>query len=237
MKRLKEMKGQGFYLLEGLATANTLFFEDSLEMEKFQRLTDYYLKSFFYIKEYCLNEDGWRMLVKVKDSRTIESNFNIFKSKSKSRKTTFEETWEKLSEMIRICLNQYSRWVNLKRGRTGSLVGEVYKRYYFENLEEAISEITNLREAKIDLSQKVERFRPDKSHFDCDKEISKNQWYRTSKLVQEEKKLVQEIGLKCLYLWEVTDSVVQDLVNFTRQLYDQNFTKNHHNNNPSSIKN
>lgn len=216
---LKKMEEKGFYLLEGRAAANSLLFEDIQELEKFQKMVNRYLSNYMYIKEYCLKPDGWRMIVKIKDERTVNKHFDEFKSGSKTQKSSFSELWEKLSEMVRICLNQYARWVNLKRGREGKLFGKTYSRYYFESIEEAKNEIDDLREEKIELSQKTSRFKPDQSYYDKDGEIAKSPWWKTSKLVQKGIISVQDIGLKCLYLWAFSDSVLQDLIDFTLSFY------------------
>lgn len=222
MRKIKELNGKGFYLLEGNAAANTLLFEDLDEMRMFQVMANRYLADFMYIKEYCLRPDGWQLIVKVKDERTVEKQFEIYKSSSKCRNKTFGECWEKLSEMIRIWQNQYARWTNLKRGRRGSLFGNVYKRFYFETKDEALMRIDDLRNENIEIGQKESRFKPDRNFYDRNKEISKNEHMKSSLKVQKGVVLVQEIGLTCLFLWELSDSVVQDLVNFTFKMYNPN---------------
>lgn len=220
MKKLKKMEEKGFYLLEGVAAANSQLFEDFEEMNKFQSMVNRYLSDYMYIKEYCLKPDGWRMIVRIKDQRTVNTHFEAFKSNSKNRVHAFSELWEKLSEMVRICLNQYARWVNLKRNREGKLFGKTYKRSYFESMEEAKKEITNIRDEKIELSQRNPKFRPDEKYYDESGEIGKNSWITSSKMVQLGKVILQEIGLKCLYLWEIADSVLHELVTFTIAIYE-----------------
>lgn len=228
MKKIKKMEEKGFYLLEGKAAANSLLFEDREEMIKFQLMVDRYLSKYMYIKEYCFKPEGWRMIVTIKDERTVNNHFEEFKSKSKTKKNSYSELWEKLSEMVRICMNQYAKWINQKRDREGKLFGKTYQRTYFESMEEAKNEISDIREEKIIVSQRNSKFRPNYKYYDNDQEISRNPWCRSSKMAQLKIVSVQEIGLKCLYLWDITDSVLQDLVKFTKSIYEikKTFHKN-----------
>lgn len=231
MKKVKEIESGGFYVLKGISAGNTHMFEDVEEKLKFQWLVNIYLGKLMEVREYCLTEDVWMMVVKLKSKETIRKYFEEYKSNSETKGEQFVESWQQISEMVRICLNQYSRWVNYKRGRIGSLVGKSYERYYFETGEEAITWIGEMREGKVEKSQPKVKFQPMEQYYDKASMEGENMWVRTSKMVQEGKKMAEEIGLKCLYLWELSYSVASDLVESTLKLHKlKNFQKS----NPSS---
>lgn len=223
---LKKIESEGFYLLKGIAAANTLYFEDKIEKLKFQELGNYYIGSLMEIREYCLASDSWVFVIKLKDRRTISKHFEKLKINSPSRGVQFRQVWEKISEAIRMWLNHYSRWANMKRGRVGSLVGSPYQRYFFESGEEAIMEIEKMREIKIGFSQPKRRFRPNMKNYKIVGMKGLNSWLRTSKMVQLGEIGAQEIGLKCLYIWELSLSVASSLVEKTLKIHNfQNSTK------------
>ena len=220
MQVLKKIESGGFYLLKGVACANTLFFEDKEEKLKFQILANQYIGSLMEIREYCLTSDGWVLVVKLKSRTTIKRNFQKLKINSPSKGEGFVKVWEQVSEMVRMWLNHYSRWANNKRGREGSLVGKPYERYFFDSGEEAVQVIEDMRDSKIDVGQTKKRFRPMKKYYEIKGMRGLNSWIRTSKMVQSGRKVVQEIGLKCLYLWELSLSVASDLVQNTKNLHN-----------------
>lgn len=219
MKSVKNLESGGFYLLKGISAANTLFFEDFEEKIKFQKMIEKYLSNMIEIREYCLKPDGWTLLVKLKDERTIKKHFDLMKSGSASKGANFVKIWEKISEMVRIMLSQYSKWANRKRGRIGSLVGNSYQRFYFETGEEALEKLTEMREDKVNLKQPLKRFRPKMKHYDKDGKIASNTWIKTSRMVQEKLISLQEIGLNSLILWEASLVMVSKLVEFTLNLH------------------
>lgn len=218
MKKIKKMQAQGFYILEGNASANSLFFEDFEEMEHFQILANRYLSKYMRIMEYCLKPEGWKLVVRIKDPRTIKSNFTKFTNSERKLKIT--KIWEMLSEIIRIWQHQFVKWSNRKKGRTGSLVGNPYKRYYFDSSQEALDEIQDIRDEKIDVGQNLVQFRPDLSTFDKDDKIKINSWVSASKMAQSKLIVLQKIGLKCLYLWEVSDFLLQKFVAKTHEIHN-----------------
>ena len=122
-------------------------------------------------------------MIKLKSRTTINRNFQRLKINSPSKGSRFVKVWEQVSEMIRMWLNHYSRWVNIKRGREGSLVGRPYQRYYFETGEEAVKAINAIRDSKLDLGQSKKRFRPMKKYYIVKGMNGLNSWVRTSKMV------------------------------------------------------
>lgn len=225
MKMLNKLEEGGFYLLKGVATANTLFFEDKEEKLKFQELINFYIGSLMEIREYCLTNDGWALVVKLKSKSTIYREFKKLKAKSPSEGSRFVKVWERVSEAMRMCLNHYSRWANKKRNRVGSLVGSPYQRYYFDSGLEAVEEINKIRNSKIRPSQPEKRFRPVMRYYVVKGTTGLNSWISTSKMVQNGKKLVHEIGLKCLILWELSLSVASKLVESTLILHNSHFSQ------------
>lgn len=219
MIQLKEMTAKGFYLLEGKASANTLTFEDKLETDFFRNLINKRLSKYLIIKEYCLKPDGWLLIVKIRDKRTIMKNYQKERSTSTSKKEGYQEVWRILSEKMRLCLSHYSRWANQKRGREGRLVKNEYKRYLFESTQEALDKIEEMRGNKVNLSQPQLRFRFDEKFYDQGNEIKQNPWAITSKMVQNGEISRQKIGLRLLYLWEPTDVVLQILIDFTKHTF------------------
>lgn len=219
MKNVKKVECGGFYLLKGIASANSLFFEDRSEKLYFQKLGNNLLESVMEIREYCLTAEGWMIVVKLKDKRTIKKHFDILKANSPSKGERFVKIWEMISELVRMWLNRYSKWVNRKRVRIGSLVGGVYERYYFDTGEEAIKKIEEMRNQKIESSQITERFRANMRYYKKREFSGKNEWIKTSGMVQRGEKLVQEIGFECLYLWELSLIVASKMVDFTKNLH------------------
>lgn len=227
MIRLKEMTCKGFYLLKGKAAANSLIFEDKSETDKFRKMVHSYLSPYFVVKEYCFKPDGWMLIVKIRDKRTILSRYLKKRKNSKSKKDPLTKVWQILSEQVRLWLSHYARWANIKRGREGTLVKNVYERYLFESTEEALSKINEMRNNEVDLSQPHPRFRGNLENFDNDNLIELNPWSISSKMAQLGQILRQIIGIRLLYIWVPTDVVLQKLIKTTIENHFPNyFNKN-----------
>lgn len=234
MIELLEMKSSGLFLLRGRATANSNYFENSEEKQKFKVMANQYLGNYMRIMEYNLKRDGWEMVVKIRNKATIKKYFELWRFSGKSKKQNYKEIWKILSEMVRVWLNQYSNWANRQKGREGSLVAEKYQRFLFDSETEAMNHITEMREDKIKVGQGVKRFRPRHRDYDKDGQIRKNGWVSTSKLVHSGDISRQKSGLKRLYLWGSLMSVLRKFVLFTKSLYQYKNPPNSSQNQPSS---
>ena len=143
MKETNSLIPGGIFLLKSHSCGNTCFFESQEEIKLFKRLLKINLKKYLRIHHVVLGIEGYQMLVKVKDSRTLISNYQ--KELSRSGKTIkpiyLEEPWRIISEKIRIMHSVYAKTINKLRERTGVLVKSKYRRYYFESVNEAIKYI------------------------------------------------------------------------------------------------
>jgi len=163
MKKIKEIKGKGFYLFSGQACGNSSFIENPEEAKIFFTYINYYLNGYLKIHEYCINQNGWNLAIQLQSEFTIKSKFKKQKDIDNIKGWT---VWKIISEQMRLTLSTYVRSVNHKRNRSGSLVHSSYERFVLENLEEGIAEIQKIRKHQLESRQKEVEYRPLVKHYE-----------------------------------------------------------------------
>lgn len=170
MQYIQKMEAGKFYVLESSATANSVYFETDMLANIFFRYCNYYLKDYLDIRDYCLNRDGWTMLIKTKSRKTIRKHYADIESRRKTKKNTTENTkpkeiWRILSERVRLFISSYVRMSNSALGRTGTLVRRKYSRYLCDDFEAAQAHIRGMRTRQIHLAQPKKKYRGLDTHF------------------------------------------------------------------------
>lgn len=223
MYQVKEMHQGEIYLIQGQSSANSLAFEDKAEIIKFQQMCNRILSPYFKLKEYLFTPDGWQLVVRVRSKETIIKHYKLGREKLGHETTSIPDLWRILSEKIRILRSNYIVWSNKKEGRTGSKVSKSYERFIFESIDEARTYIKKMRNNEIDLSQKKERYKADKTQFNQDGLIITGDSILTSKNVQENGFSVKLIGLKQLDVWDIMSLVVCRLIDKTIVMYNNRY--------------
>lgn len=223
MMKLKQMKSGGIYLLKGKASANSLFFENKKDMALFRSTANRYLSKYFKIMEYNLKPDGWQLVIRVRDERTIKTHYNIFRKKSKSKKAGLTTLWRILSEMVRVWQSLYVRIFNKRKGRSGGLVGVSYERYVFQSSEEATKYIEKMRSSDLPKEQNNRAYYPNIRQFDIDRSIKRFKWNISSEMFQKGLVSKQKICINCLTKWNLDSHVVHDKFTASAKLH---MTKN-----------
>lgn len=214
------MEAGGLYIFQGKSSANSLLIENATEAKKLLSLLDRYLSDYIHVLDYCLKEDGWHFLVKLKSKKTILKNYEAYINKSpKAFKRVYSEVWRIISEMVRIWRFQYVQWTNRQENRTGGKVACNYERFIIESEEEAAEYIQKIREGSIDLSQQNIRYKANYDQYDENFEISNNRQELTSKVIQEFGKVSKFNWVKSLYLWGSQYDMLYKLIHRTRILH------------------
>lgn len=170
MEQILEMKAGGVYILESKSSANSVYFETDDLAKLFFRYCDYYLKDYLNIHEYCLTQDGWVMLVKIKTAKTIRKHYSEVESRRKMKKKDSgllkpKSIWRILSERVRLFISSYVRMSNVVLGRTGSLVGRKYSRYLCADMKTATTYVKSIRQRQVELAQTKPKYRGMCDHF------------------------------------------------------------------------
>lgn len=169
MKEIEQMKAGKIYLIESMASANSVYFETDYVAKLFFRYCDYYLKDYLNVEEYVLNKNGWAMLIKVKSVPTIRKNYELLESarkkKNEQKQKSSKAIWKILSERVRLFISTYVRMSNKVLGREGSLVRRKYGRYEFDTLFEAKGYVAKLRNDEHEMQQQEEKYRGFDEHF------------------------------------------------------------------------
>ena len=204
MKNIKEMHAGCYYLFEGKASANSLFIENLKEAKQFCIYANYFLKGYLKIHEYLITEDGWMMIVKLKNKEAIQK-LATFKT----------ECWRIISERMRLLLSTYVRVTNKWERREGVKVKHGYKRYYFETLQEAKSCIKAIRKQQHKLFQKRKKYRGLKTHRAIPSKLGKGSIFLCSKWVgnwRKKKKARDGFIAGKVSVIEFEELVVQDSI-------------------------
>jgi hypothetical protein len=138
MKNTHKLKPGNFYLFESLSASNSIFFDTEQEISIFKRLLKNNLKKFVDIHKIFVDVNGYQILVRVKQRRTLKKNYiKDCEGKNKQIKAILlKEPWRIISEKMRIFKSIFVRTINKLRGREGVLVKHSYKKYYFDSREE-----------------------------------------------------------------------------------------------------
>lgn len=166
MKSITKLEAGGFYIIQSKASANSNYFEKDGLASLFFKYFNYYLKDYMDLYEYSLNQDGWIMAIRIKSRKTIKKQYQeiIHNRKKKDSDNDKKEIWRIISERMRIFISTYVRLSNKLLGREGSLVKRKYERYRFENHQEAIKYIHDLRNQEIDISQPKSKYQGNRKH-------------------------------------------------------------------------
>jgi hypothetical protein len=160
MKKIHELECGGYYLLSSLATARSCYFENEDEILKFRLLFKRYLTYYINIHKVYMSSEGYEILIRVKSLEVVKRTYIEYcKKLNKEVKVEFiKEPWRIISEQMRIFGSVYAKWVNSERDRSGGLVKERYRRYYFESYEEFEMYKNEMREGSEIRSQRNKRY-------------------------------------------------------------------------------
>lgn len=138
MRKIKEIKSNGYYLFESLSSSRSSYFESNNEVDFFKKLFERYLKKYIRIHRMYLSSEGYQVLVTLRQKSTIRGRYieNCKKRNKVIRQSFVEEVWRIVSEQIRIFHSVYVKSVNKSRGRKGVLVQKRYERFIFSSVAE-----------------------------------------------------------------------------------------------------
>lgn len=175
-KRENVLEANRVCLATGEAVALNLMFEDKYDHRLFLELWDKYLGAMTEVLNYYLSPTGWTVLFKTKSAVEIRESYRLQRAKSKKAKPerTKEEVSGILSEHFRIFLSQYVRRFNARKGRSGTLVFERFRKYVFKshaNYQKIFDLLTSKHRSK---RQKLQKYQADERGYDIKKEITEN---------------------------------------------------------------
>lgn len=182
---------------------------------------NYYLKDYLFIHDYVITRHGWQMIIRTKTK-------DLISLKNTDGKVREELFWRMISERIRLFISTYVKCVNRSRGRTGTLVHSNYRRYYFEELEEAEEHLSKVRRQQVKLYQDKKKYRGIKRHYCISKDEELGSVYLCSKELKEfgrKREVVQVIR-------HVDDFVLPELVDKTKFLHARGCSPNKTTNSP-----
>lgn len=165
MKKTHNLEPGCFYIFKSLSAGNTCYFETENELIQFNKLFKFHLHRYIRIVKANINQEGYVFLIKIRDNRTLISNYKKERVK-KGKKIDdlfIQEPWRIISEKIRIVHSLFVRFANKLRDRSGVLVKKSYEKFYFENIGEAIEQLENDSDLAFS-SQKNKKYKSIKSH-------------------------------------------------------------------------
>lgn len=219
MKTVRKINGKCIYVFQGVCCANTHFVENKRESDQFLHYVKRYLGEYMYILEFSISGNGWTLLVKTKSSAIIRKNY-LSKNERLKKKVTarLEGVSYIISNAIRLMRSHFTRWTNSIRSRKGNASKRRFLRYVFSSVAEAKSYIRSIRNQKIDLEQENMRYQANRSHFDEDGEISKNQEDMSSKIYQDREG--NSVGKTiCLKIMKYIDDKLEKWIIATCEVY------------------
>ncbi len=227
MQATRAFYPEGFYIFESTASANSNYIENLSEAKILRRYMFYYLRDYVDIQEYVISRHGFQLAVRLKTSQEIVAAHE----KHHPQKAYPEEAlWKIISNRMRLFLSTYVRCVNRLRGRRGVLVRERYKRYFFEELAEALLHLEKMREREVRMGQGLRKYRGIKRHYKIDDEKVRGSIILSSKKLKLGAKKKENCQLK----WYLPELVVQKWLDLTLNLQ---FLNNSRKNSNYSYKN
>ncbi len=203
MKSTKAFYPDGFYIFESTASANSNYIENLKEAKLMLTYFDYYLKDYLELQEYCIDQHGFHMAVKLKKAEDILVSYRMHGG---SEDIDITDMWRIISNRMRLFLSTYVRRINFLRGRQGVLVRNSYRRYFFENLEEALEHLENMREQKMALYQRKKKYWGLKKHYRIDHSAGEGSVILCSKDLKLGRKEKEKIQLN----WALPSLVVRN---------------------------
>lgn len=210
MRKVKELQGNGFYVLEGVNAANTTFVQDQEEVDQFLVFVNSHFKNYMTIYDYCITPVGWNLLVKINNPQNVLRTYELTQNR-RNRPLRHSKVWKIISNQVRMFRSRMTNWTNRKRKREGNASKTVYSRYIFETLEEGVSYIEKVRNRELNLDQPNPKYKVIDSHLSLDVD-SPNLSSKSSQL--SEKK--QVVHLQCL---RISDYVTRLLGNWIEQTF------------------
>lgn len=225
MKQIKKMHSGNIYMIQGECGANSVFFENEGEAKLFLHLVDHYLSEYVEINNFQNSKDGWILIITVRSEEDVFSAYQKRRDLSKKCKPEFkfEEIWQILSDQIRILLSCYVKTTNNKNGRQGGKVKSSYRRYYFENIEEAVEKMNQMESQEVDQCQPRKKYQGDKSLFDFSESQLRDNVYMCCRKIREGFEVVG-LKLKGLRLLDLTSDVLGRLIKLTLSTHSPQFS-------------
>ncbi len=160
MKNTNEIETGNYYLFESLSSAHSIYFKSEEEISIFKKLLLRYLSSYVDVHRIFIDRNGYQVLVRVKQRRTIRRNYIKYCEKAKKviNLEFISNPWKLISESMRIFKSIYVRSINRIRGREGVLVKHRYKRYLFESVKEYEGYIKMMESGARIRSQKLDEY-------------------------------------------------------------------------------
>lgn len=161
MKETKEFNPGGYYLFESTASARSCYFESNEEIKIFKSLFNRYLGKYIDIHKMFISSEGYNILLRIKDKSILIKAYRLFCRKKRRNYDTKKEReiWRIISEQMRVFHSLYVKTVNKLRNRSGVLVKQSYKRYYFECEKEFTLYMEEMKKGKEIQNQKNKRYR------------------------------------------------------------------------------
>ncbi len=124
------------YLIKNHAVArNPMFAENSLQSYFIKRMKKY-LSPISDILAYCLKDNEFQILVKLKDRRTFEDHFKSLQKRSSKKLKVIPESTYIFSQAMSNLQVSFVKHFNWKYGRSGTLMARRFSRKLVESFRE-----------------------------------------------------------------------------------------------------
>lgn len=172
MLKTKKLCGNSIYLLRGLPSANSHEIISKSEIKIFLRFFNRFLKNYVRILEYSICKDGWEILVKIKDLRTLRKYIS---KDSKCKNCIKWDAGRIIGERIRIFRLQLRKKLNKLRGRKGNCTHCSYEKFKFKSKYELHKVIIRLRNGDNFKGQFSTEFLASSKKYDSNGEIKSDE--------------------------------------------------------------
>lgn len=160
MIKVKHIHANSIYVLEGLCCANTNFVENEKEVKIFLNLVSKRLGGYMKVLDYVIQPCGWQLIVQTNSEYLIKKNYlQKISGKTHPPKKELGTVRLIIGEAIRILRSRFTNITNPLRGRKGNASKGVFQKHLFDNIEEAKTYISKVRNHQIDLDQPNEKYR------------------------------------------------------------------------------
>ena len=216
VETIYRIRGNCFYVLEGICSANTHFIENKAESDQFLKFVGRYLSHYVKVYDFSITKKGWILVIRTKCDSTIEKQYaKRQKQKNNSKVTKEMSVWNIVSDAIRLMRSHFTRWTNRRRERQGNSSLRVYRRYLFEDYEEASKYVERIRNQEIEMEQSNNRYRANSDHFDEDGHIRANQGCLASPFYRRRRRDGSQLGIKFLQIEEYLNRKLELLIRRT----------------------
>lgn len=213
VETIHRIRGNCFYVLEGICAANTHFVENKAESDQFLKYVRRYLSPYLKVYDFSITKKGWVLVIRTKCDSTIEKQYAIGQNRKNSSKVIREKSvWNIVSDAIRLMRSHFTRWTNRRRERQGNASMRVYRRYMFKSYEEARKYVERVRNQKIDMEQGNNRYKANSDRFDEDGHIKANQGCLASPFYRSKRRADNQVRINFLQIEEYLNRKLEKLI-------------------------